>query len=81
MDSQDLGRGRGGLERALSQIRARTLVISIETDVLFPPVEQQFLAEHIPNAQLVTIRSDYGHDGFLMEYAQLVPVLRAFLEF
>ncbi len=67
MDSHNIGRGRGGVEAALQQIRAKTLVIGIHTDVLFPIEEQERIAMHIPNARLEIIDSHYGHDGFLVE--------------
>src|SRR5690606_37479943 len=71
MDSHHVGRSRGGAEKALKQIQAKTLVIGIETDILFPLSEQQYLSEQIPNASLEVIRSMYGHDGFLVEFDQL----------
>ena len=37
LDSQNVGRGRGGVVKALSGIKARCLVISIDSDMLFPP--------------------------------------------
>ena len=43
------------------------LVIGIDSDILCPVPEQEFLAEHIPNSTLHVISSDYGHDGFLVE--------------
>jgi homoserine O-acetyltransferase len=68
MDSHHLGRSRGGnLEAVLKQLTQRTLIIGISSDILCPLVEQQFLAAHIPNANLVEIDSDYGHDGFMVE--------------
>ena len=79
MDSQDVGRDRGGLDKALSRIKAQTLVIAIETDVLFPPSEQKLIAAHIHNARYQEIYSDYGHDGFLIEYAQLEKIIGQFL--
>jgi len=79
MDSQHVGRGRGGLESALAQIQAQTLVIGVDTDLLFPVEEQRFLAEHIPGAAYVEIQSRYGHDGFLIETDQLEQILRPFL--
>ncbi|SHJ70518.1 homoserine O-acetyltransferase [Hymenobacter daecheongensis DSM 21074] len=78
MDSHNVGRGRGGPEAALRQIRARTLVIGINSDVLFPPVEQQLLARHIPGAQYAEMASGFGHDGFLIETAQITHVLERF---
>jgi len=67
MDSHDVGRNRGSISQALSSISAKTLVIGINSDLLFPIEESKLLAELIPNAQLQTIDSDYGHDGFLIE--------------
>jgi homoserine O-acetyltransferase len=48
--------------------------------MLFPPVEQQFLAAHIPNARYAEISSDFGHDGFLVETDKLSALLADFLE-
>jgi len=80
MDSHHVGRGRGPIEQVLAQVRARTLVIGLSSDVLFPPVEQQFLAVHIPGAQYCEIDSIYGHDGFLVETEKLTAVISAFFE-
>jgi homoserine O-acetyltransferase len=79
MDAHDVGRGRGGLQAALGQIRARTLVIGIESDLLFPLCEQQTLAALIPGASYQAIASLYGHDGFLLEFAQIESLVSAFL--
>lgn len=77
MDSHDVGRGRGGeVKEVLQNIKAKTLVLGIESDVLFPINEQQFLAKHIPNARLEIIDSLYGHDGFLIENQLLTKVIR-----
>ena len=68
MDSHHLGRGRGGkLEPVLQSIHQPTLIVGISSDILCPLTEQEFLAHHIPNAQLIEIHSDYGHDGFMVE--------------
>ena len=78
MDAHNVGRGRTSVEHALTQIRAKTLVIGIGSDVLFPVSEQQFLAEHIQHARYEQITSDFGHDGFLLEYEQLTWCISAF---
>ena len=68
MDSHNIARGRySTLEEALSQIKQPMLIIGIDSDILCPLVEQQFLAAHIPNSSLHIISSEYGHDGFLVE--------------
>lgn len=76
MDSHNVGRNRGSILSALGQIRARTLVVGIRSDLLFPPAEQQFLARHIPDATYEEIDSLYGHDGFLVESRPLAGLLR-----
>ena len=45
MDSNNVGRNRGSLEKALSKITAKTLVIGIDSDILFPVNEQQYIAK------------------------------------
>ena len=77
MDAHDVGRGRGGVVEALGQISARTLVVGIESDVLFPPMEQKFLAQHIPSATYAELKSQHGHDGFLVDEPALLEILEA----
>ncbi len=80
MDSHNVGRNRGGIVHALGLVKAKTLVLGIKSDLLFPISEQQFLARHIPDAVFQEIDSLYGHDGFLIEYKQLTQVIRAWEE-
>ncbi len=79
MDSHNVGRNRESAEKALEQIRAKALVIGISSDLLFPLVEQEFLAAHIPHAEYRAIHSPYGHDGFLLEYEQIEEAIKTFL--
>jgi len=68
MDSHHIGRGRGGnTALILKDIIQKTLLIGINSDILCPIAEQQFLNRHLPNANLVVIDSSYGHDGFMVE--------------
>ncbi len=78
MDSHNVGRGRKNAVTALQQITAKTLVIGIKTDILFPVPEQKFIAENIPHASFEMISSLYGHDGFLLEYEQIERLIDAF---
>ena len=75
LDTHNVGRGRGGVEKALSKITANTLCVAIDSDVLFPKEEIEFMAAHIPNARFELIDSDWGHDGFLLEYKKLEEVI------
>lgn len=78
MDSHNLGRGRGGVAAALAGIRARTLVLGITSDVLFPLSEQRAIAEGIPGAVYGELDSSFGHDGFLLETVKITRALEGF---
>lgn len=80
MDSQNVGRGRTSVENALSLITAKTLSVGISSDILFPPTEQKFIAEHIPGAVYAEIDSLYGHDGFLIETETITKLIKEHLE-
>ncbi|HEY4323351.1 MAG TPA: homoserine O-acetyltransferase [Mucilaginibacter sp.] len=80
MDSHNIGRNRHGIEKALSLIKARTLVIGIKSDVLFPIEEQQYLFRHIPKSAFAEIDSFYGHDGFLIETEALTNIITSFFK-
>lgn len=75
VDSQNVGRGRGGVAAALAAIQAKTIVIAITSDGLFPPCESSEWAKHIPHAQYYEIESRFGHDGFLLETEQITQIL------
>ncbi|MDR0510890.1 MAG: homoserine O-acetyltransferase [Rikenellaceae bacterium] len=79
-DSHNVGRYRGGVESALGQIGCRTMIVGISSDILFPVAEQIFLYRHIPNAELRLLSSEFGHDGFLVEYDKLNAILKPFID-
>ena len=79
MDSQNLARNRESLEKSLAEISSNTLVIGISSDILFPPIEQKFIASHVPNGNYIEIDSIFGHDGFLVELQKLNKILKDFL--
>jgi homoserine O-acetyltransferase len=80
MDSHNVGRGRKSITDALNDVKANTLVIGVENDVLFPVNEQKFLGDHIKGAEFHIINSAYGHDGFLIETDALTNVIGNFLK-
>jgi homoserine O-acetyltransferase/O-succinyltransferase len=78
MDSHNVGRNRGGLTQALEQIKADTLIVGIQSDILFPIEEQAALAAYIPKSRFEVINSKFGHDGFLIEFDQLLSLFERF---
>jgi homoserine O-acetyltransferase/O-succinyltransferase len=78
MDSHDLGRDRGSYEEVLRRIHQPALVVSVDSDVLYPPTEQEELAMLLPNARFETLHSIHGHDAFLMEMDALNEIVTDF---
>lgn len=84
MNSHDVGRNRKSVKAALGKIKAKALVIGIDSDRLFPIENQKLIAEHIGSelvgGKLHTITSEYGHDGFLIEHEIVGPLLAKLLK-
>jgi homoserine O-acetyltransferase len=87
MNSHDIGRGRGGVDAALARIEARTLVLGVDSDRLFPVDGQRIIAAGLAARGVgldggapVVIQSGYGHDGFLIESAAVGAQLRRLLD-
>jgi homoserine O-acetyltransferase len=79
MDSHNVGRKYRSVVDALERISADTLVIGVDSDLLFPVTEQAFLAEHIASSHFETISSLFGHDGFLTETVLVDELMRDFV--
>lgn len=72
MDHHDVGRGRGGVARALSRVQAASTVVAIDSDRLYPPRLQHELAGLLPDhPEVQVVESIYGHDAFLVESDQV----------
>ncbi|UFU12832.1 homoserine O-acetyltransferase [Curtobacterium sp. C1] len=84
MDSHDVGAGRGGVAAALGTVRARTLVVGVSSDRLFPAEDQHRIAAGVPDAldgdRAAVIESEFGHDGFLIEHEAVGAHLRRLLD-
>ncbi|MEM7272078.1 MAG: homoserine O-acetyltransferase [Actinomycetota bacterium] len=83
MDLHDVGRGRGGIRSALGRVTAPSLVVTIDSDTLYTPRQQEALVDDLraggADVDYVVVNSDHGHDGFLLEFEQLAPLLGDFL--
>lgn len=81
----DLARqyGGGSLQVAVANVRARTLLISFDSDWLYPPSGSQEIADALTAAGKAVehhvIDAPYGHDCFLLEEARQTPIIRRFL--
>ena len=83
MDLHDLARGRAGLAGAMSRVRGPVLAMSISSDALYPPYQQELLRDLLEavggECDLEVIDSPHGHDAFLIEVEQVGAALVPFL--
>jgi homoserine O-acetyltransferase len=74
MDGQDVGRGRGGIPRALSGAAGHLVGVGIPGDLLYPAADVRRWTEQA-GAEYREIRSVRGHDAFLLEHEQVAAIL------
>ncbi len=83
MDIFDLSYGYGSYDEALNKITAKTLFITFTSDFLFPVYQTEemvdILKKQNKKPQWVNIKSDYGHDAFLLEFEKQNEVIKDFL--
>jgi homoserine O-acetyltransferase/O-succinyltransferase len=84
-DYFDLGGGEdGGLAGSFSRSRADYLVISFTSDWLYPTYQSRALVQALKknglDVSFCEIKSDYGHDAFLLPNERLGSLLAAFLD-
>lgn len=83
MDWFDVAEHGGSVNAGLAKIHSiRTLVVGVETDILFPVKQQEEIYHGINKAgcdvRFVRLPSIQGHDSFLIDEANFAPVLKEF---
>ena len=82
IDYFDLTRD-GSLAKGLAEAKAGFLVISVSSDWLYPPYQSQEIVSALTanerEVRYSEIRSNYGHDGFLLESGQVNYLIGQFL--
>jgi homoserine O-acetyltransferase/O-succinyltransferase len=77
MNSHDVGQDRGGVAAALATVKIPVVVVSVDTDRLFPPRLQEEIVELTPTARPIErISSPFGHDGFLIEVESVGEIIK-----
>ena len=77
----DLSRGFDSLEEALDKIVSELYLVGFEKDFLFLPSEMEHIATTMKasgkeNVDYIEIKSDYGHDAFLVEIDKIEQYVR-----
>ena len=83
MDLHDVGRGRGGVEAAMSRIQVPVVSVGIWSDILYPSYQQRQIRDIVESnggtCDYIEIDSPHGHDAFLIEFDQVSAALRGLL--
>ena len=83
MDEMDLAEQHGSLDSAFGKYLGAALLISFDTDWLFPVSEVQRVETAMRSngtpVQHERMSSPNGHDTFLIDYELITPAVRAFL--
>ena len=77
--------GEGSVSAAFAKFRVRrTLVLGVQTDMLYTIDQQRSIAKHMREAgldvELHELPSPQGHDSFLVDYARFDPAVGNFLK-
>jgi homoserine O-acetyltransferase len=83
LDYYNLLKSCNSYEDALSKIRAKVMVVGVSSDILYPPYQQEELVEAMcdsgVDAQYALLESLHGHDGFLIDFHLLRPMIHNFM--
>ncbi len=76
-------KGALSLAEAFRNVKAKFLVISISSDWLYPPYQSRDIVEALSandiDVRNLEIKSNYGHDAFLLESGQMNYIIGSFL--
>jgi homoserine O-acetyltransferase len=83
MDEMDLEEQYGSLEEAFKRWRGKSLLVSFDTDWLFPPSQTSRVESAMRSlgidVQHEAVSSVNGHDTFLIDYDLITPAVRSML--
>jgi homoserine O-acetyltransferase len=83
LDHFDLAGTYGSLEKAFEPVKARTLCVAFTSDWLFPSDQNRAfvlaLLRSGKSASYAELKTDLGHDSFLLESPALYDLVRSFL--
>ncbi len=80
----DVSAAYGSLDNAMGRVQGKMLVISYTSDWLYPPYQSEemvySLTRQKKDVTYCNIRSDYGHDAFLLEDTIMTKMISGYIE-
>lgn len=85
LDMFDWFHNISNIDEAISKIQSKFLVISFESDWLYPPEQSKQIVKLLKRANksvtYMNLHTTYGHDSFLIPNQEFSTVIRSFLEY
>ena len=83
LDYFDLAGGHPSLSEALRGVKAKFLVLSFSSDWLYPPYQSREIVKALKqngvSVSYCELKSEYGHDSFLLDSPQQSRLIHDFL--
>lgn len=83
LDYFDLAGDHKNLAEALRKVKAKFLALSFSSDWLYPPYQSREIVKALKQAgasvSYCELKSEYGHDSFLLDCPQQIRLIRDFL--
>lgn len=80
----DIEKSYGSIEKAFEKTQSDFLILSITSDWLYPTEQSKALAFKLlklnKNISFCEVKSDYGHDSFLLDEKKFSSLIKPFLE-
>ena len=80
MNTHDIGRGRGGMEKVAESYSCELISISYEGDLIYSPDYLREFTNTAPKGEHYFISTAYGHDGFLVEFEKWGGIIASHLK-
>lgn len=80
MNSHDIGRERGGFRQAAGNYKAHVSVFTFQYDLIYPADQMKEFVEAVPHGDYFYIPTEFGHDGFLVEFSKWGSLLQEQLD-
>lgn len=80
MNTHDIGRGRGSIEIAASQFKAKMISIAFTHDLIYPIEDIRSFTHLVLDNHFYMVNTRFGHDGFLTEFEKWGSIVTNHLE-
>lgn len=79
MNQHDIGQDYDSWQQACQTLTMPILILSFEKDLIYEPIQIKKCSEQLSNCSYHHIETNFGHDGFLVEFEKWGHIISHFL--